>query len=184
MQAAALSGKFHYGVAFGEPEGLADKVENISATLVRHGFSYSGKDFITSGISGMSRAQQTLVKGEIAAPNNIYPESGLPSGDVLQRSILGTEHVAHILRAALSWTSASSGWSLSPPGICEALTVLLTERCPPLDVRPDSSSQHPTLLISCSAFCASHLPVRGIGSRSQGMGNSCYGSDVFLEWRP
>lgn len=52
LQAAALCGKFHYGVAFGEPEGLADKVEDISATLVRHGFSYSGKDFITSGISG------------------------------------------------------------------------------------------------------------------------------------
>ncbi|KAK9863933.1 hypothetical protein WJX84_006245 [Apatococcus fuscideae] len=51
-KAAALCGRFHYGVAFGEPEGLADRVEDISATLVQHGFSYSGKDFITSGISG------------------------------------------------------------------------------------------------------------------------------------
>ncbi len=51
-KAAVLSGRFHYGTAFGEPSGLADKVENISETLVHHGFSYSGKDYLTSGITG------------------------------------------------------------------------------------------------------------------------------------
>ncbi|KAG1669071.1 hypothetical protein FOA52_003989 [Chlamydomonas sp. UWO 241] len=45
-------GRFHYGTAFGEPSGLADKVEDISATLVEQGFSYSGKDMLTSGITG------------------------------------------------------------------------------------------------------------------------------------
>ncbi|GAX73919.1 hypothetical protein CEUSTIGMA_g1369.t1 [Chlamydomonas eustigma] len=51
-KAAVSSGRFHYGTAFGEPSGLADKVEDISATLVDHGFSYSGKDMLTSGITG------------------------------------------------------------------------------------------------------------------------------------
>ncbi|KAG2492788.1 hypothetical protein HYH03_008949 [Edaphochlamys debaryana] len=51
-KAAVQSGRFHYGTAFGEPSNLADKVEDISATLVRHGFSYSGKDWLTSGITG------------------------------------------------------------------------------------------------------------------------------------
>ncbi|KAK3187839.1 hypothetical protein Dsin_027400 [Dipteronia sinensis] len=44
--------RFHYGSAFGEPSGHADKVEAISETLVKHGFSYTGKDFIYSGITG------------------------------------------------------------------------------------------------------------------------------------
>ena len=35
--------------------GLADNTEAISATLVANGFNYSGKDFITSGITGASR---------------------------------------------------------------------------------------------------------------------------------
>ena len=51
-KAGVLSGRFHYGTAFGEEAGLADKVEDISATLVSQGFSYSGKDWITSGITG------------------------------------------------------------------------------------------------------------------------------------
>lgn len=51
-KAGVLCGKFHYGSAFGEPSGHADRVETISATLVKHGFSYSGKDFIYSGITG------------------------------------------------------------------------------------------------------------------------------------
>lgn len=54
-KAAVNSGRFHYGTAFGEPSGLADKVEDISATLVQHGFSYSGKDLLTSGITGAAR---------------------------------------------------------------------------------------------------------------------------------
>lgn len=52
-KAGVSSGKFHYGSAFGEPSGHADKVETISETLVKHGFSYTGKDFIYSGITGM-----------------------------------------------------------------------------------------------------------------------------------
>ncbi len=51
-KAAVLSGRFHYGTAFGEASGLADPVEAISATLVAQGFSYSGKDFVTSGTTG------------------------------------------------------------------------------------------------------------------------------------
>jgi DNA-directed RNA polymerase III subunit RPC2 len=51
-KAAVNSGRFCYGTAFGEPSNLADKVEDISATLVRHGFSYNGKDMLTSGITG------------------------------------------------------------------------------------------------------------------------------------
>ncbi len=31
-KAAVSSGRFHYGTAFGEPSGLADKVEDIDAT--------------------------------------------------------------------------------------------------------------------------------------------------------
>ncbi|XP_010536382.1 PREDICTED: DNA-directed RNA polymerase III subunit 2 [Tarenaya hassleriana] len=51
-KAGVSCGRFHYGSAFGEPSGHADKVENISETLVKHGFSYSGKDLIYSGITG------------------------------------------------------------------------------------------------------------------------------------
>ncbi|PIA61730.1 hypothetical protein AQUCO_00200015v1 [Aquilegia coerulea] len=51
-KAGVSCGRFHYGSAFGEPSGHADKVEDISKTLVRNGFSYSGKDFIYSGITG------------------------------------------------------------------------------------------------------------------------------------
>lgn len=40
-------GKFKYGTAFG-----GDQVEAVSEVLVRHGFSYSGKDMLTSGITG------------------------------------------------------------------------------------------------------------------------------------
>lgn len=52
-KAGVSCGKFHYGSAFGEPSGHAHKVEEISETLVNHGFSYNGKDFIYSGITGM-----------------------------------------------------------------------------------------------------------------------------------
>ncbi|OAY68534.1 DNA-directed RNA polymerase III subunit 2, partial [Ananas comosus] len=51
-KAGVSCGRFHYGSAFGEPSGHADKVEDISKTLVKHGFSYSGKDFLYSGITG------------------------------------------------------------------------------------------------------------------------------------
>lgn len=46
------TGKYNYGTAFGEPSGLATTVEDISESLVENGFSYSGKDFLTSGITG------------------------------------------------------------------------------------------------------------------------------------
>lgn len=48
-KAGVLSGKQEYGTAFG-----GSKVEDMGAELVRHGFSYSGKDFVTSGITGES----------------------------------------------------------------------------------------------------------------------------------
>ncbi|XP_043723209.1 DNA-directed RNA polymerase III subunit 2-like [Telopea speciosissima] len=51
-KAGVSSGRFHYGSAFGEPSGHADRVETISETLVNHGFSYNGKDFFYSGIKG------------------------------------------------------------------------------------------------------------------------------------
>ncbi|WCJ39192.1 DNA-directed RNA polymerase III subunit 2 [Euphorbia peplus] len=51
-KAGVSCGRFHYGSAFGEPSGHADRVEVISETLVKHGFNYSGKDFIYSGITG------------------------------------------------------------------------------------------------------------------------------------
>ncbi|KIY91386.1 DNA-directed RNA polymerase III subunit C2 [Monoraphidium neglectum] len=51
-KAAVLSGQWQYGTAFGEPSGLASKVDDISALLVEAGYSYHGKDFLTSGITG------------------------------------------------------------------------------------------------------------------------------------
>ncbi|KAF5811432.1 putative DNA-directed RNA polymerase [Helianthus annuus] len=51
-KAGVSCGKFHYGSAFGEPSGHADKVEDISETLVKHGFCYNGKDILYSGITG------------------------------------------------------------------------------------------------------------------------------------
>uniref|UniRef100_A0A0E0GNX9 DNA-directed RNA polymerase n=2 Tax=Oryza TaxID=4527 RepID=A0A0E0GNX9_ORYNI len=51
-KAGVSCGQFHYGSAFGEPSGNADKVEDISRTLVKHGFSYNGKDLLYSGILG------------------------------------------------------------------------------------------------------------------------------------
>ncbi|KAF8918335.1 hypothetical protein CPB85DRAFT_1281548 [Mucidula mucida] len=42
-----LCGKLQYGTAFG-----GSKVEDMSRILVEHGFSYAGKDMLTSGITG------------------------------------------------------------------------------------------------------------------------------------
>lgn len=63
-KAGVSNGKFHYGSAFGEPSGHADRVETISHTLVKHGFSYSGKDFLYSGITG-SPLQAYIFMGPI-----------------------------------------------------------------------------------------------------------------------
>jgi len=46
-KAGVLEGKFKYGTAFG-----GDKVEELSSILIKHGFSYGGKDYLTSGITG------------------------------------------------------------------------------------------------------------------------------------
>ena len=62
-KAAVCCGRFHYGTAFGEPSKLADKVEDISATLLQHGFSYSGKDFLTSGITGQADGRRGAPNG-------------------------------------------------------------------------------------------------------------------------
>ncbi|KAL1218047.1 DNA-directed RNA polymerase III subunit 2 [Cardamine amara subsp. amara] len=51
-KAGVSCGRFHYGSAFGERSGHADKVETISATLIANKFSYSGKDLLYSGLSG------------------------------------------------------------------------------------------------------------------------------------
>ena len=51
-KAAVHEGKPYYGSAFGEGSGHAHTVEEIGEALVRHGFSYHGKDFLTSGITG------------------------------------------------------------------------------------------------------------------------------------
>lgn len=48
-KAGVLAGKQEYGTAFG-----GSRVEDMGACLVKHGFSYSGKDFVTSGITGES----------------------------------------------------------------------------------------------------------------------------------
>ena len=48
-KAGILAGEMQYGTAFG-----GSKVEDMSDILVKNGFSYSGKDFLTSGISGES----------------------------------------------------------------------------------------------------------------------------------
>eukprot|EP00916_Digyalum_oweni_P014317 GHVL01023532.1.p1 GENE.GHVL01023532.1~~GHVL01023532.1.p1 ORF type:complete len:1163 (+),score=185.74 GHVL01023532.1:134-3622(+) len=46
-KSALIDGKFKYGTIFG-----GTKVEEISHILMAHGFSYSGKEYITSGVSG------------------------------------------------------------------------------------------------------------------------------------
>ncbi len=46
-KAGVLSGKLQYGTAFG-----GSKVEDMADILIGKGFSYSGKDFLTSGITG------------------------------------------------------------------------------------------------------------------------------------
>lgn len=48
-KAGVMSGELQYGTAFG-----GSKVEDMGDILVQHGFSYSGKDFMTSGITGES----------------------------------------------------------------------------------------------------------------------------------
>jgi len=51
-KAAVCTGKIHYGTAFGEKTGHADSIETISQELIEAGYSYSGKDFLCSGITG------------------------------------------------------------------------------------------------------------------------------------
>ncbi|KAI8909987.1 hypothetical protein DFJ77DRAFT_433179 [Powellomyces hirtus] len=46
-KAGVLAGELQYGTAFG-----GSKVEDMSNILVNNGFSYSGKDYVTSGITG------------------------------------------------------------------------------------------------------------------------------------
>lgn len=48
-KAGVLNGTLEYGTAFG-----GSKVDDMSKILVDNGFSYSGKDFVTSGITGES----------------------------------------------------------------------------------------------------------------------------------
>ncbi|KAL3881750.1 hypothetical protein ACJMK2_028145, partial [Sinanodonta woodiana] len=46
-KAGVLDGKFHYGTAFG-----GDKVTDLCEDLIKHGYNYMGKDYVTSGITG------------------------------------------------------------------------------------------------------------------------------------
>ena len=46
-KAGVLDGKFKYGTAF-----AGDKVNDCAEILVKHGFSYNGKDLLMSGVSG------------------------------------------------------------------------------------------------------------------------------------
>lgn len=64
LQAAVHEGRPFYGTAFGEPSGLADKVETIGEVLASHGFSYQGKDFLTSGEGLPSLASGFLLRSE------------------------------------------------------------------------------------------------------------------------
>ncbi|ORX62963.1 DNA-directed RNA polymerase III subunit RPC2 [Hesseltinella vesiculosa] len=46
-KAGVLAGQLQYGTAFG-----GSKVEDMSKILIENGFNYSGKDYVTSGITG------------------------------------------------------------------------------------------------------------------------------------
>lgn len=46
-KAGVLDGRFHYGTAFG-----GSKVKDVCEDLIRHGYNYQGKDYVTSGITG------------------------------------------------------------------------------------------------------------------------------------
>lgn len=46
-KAGSLQGEYHYGTAFS-----GDRVEDLSADLVRNGFDYGGKELLTSGTTG------------------------------------------------------------------------------------------------------------------------------------
>ncbi|XP_061415849.1 DNA-directed RNA polymerase III subunit RPC2 [Lethenteron reissneri] len=46
-KAGVLDGRFHYGTAFG-----GSRVRDVCEDLIRHGYNYQGKDFVTSGITG------------------------------------------------------------------------------------------------------------------------------------
>ena len=46
-KAGVLAGKLQYGTAFG-----GSKVEDMSKILIDKGFSYGGKDMLTSGVTG------------------------------------------------------------------------------------------------------------------------------------
>ncbi|KUJ08545.1 putative DNA-directed RNA polymerase III subunit RPC2 [Mollisia scopiformis] len=48
-KAGVLNGTLEYGTAFG-----GSKVDDMGQILINHGFNYSGKDFVTSGITGES----------------------------------------------------------------------------------------------------------------------------------
>ncbi|XP_053575638.1 DNA-directed RNA polymerase III subunit RPC2 [Bombina bombina] len=46
-KAGVLDGRFHYGTAFG-----GSKVKDVCEDLIRYGYNYLGKDYVTSGITG------------------------------------------------------------------------------------------------------------------------------------
>ena len=48
-KAGLARGKFEYGTAFG-----GSKIGDMSAALIEAGYSYEGKDYLTSGITGQA----------------------------------------------------------------------------------------------------------------------------------
>ena len=46
-KSGVFEGKFRYGTCFG-----GDQVVDVAEDLLKHGFNYLGKDFLTSGITG------------------------------------------------------------------------------------------------------------------------------------
>ncbi|KAG8579676.1 hypothetical protein GDO81_011000 [Engystomops pustulosus] len=46
-KAGVLDGRFHYGTAFG-----GSKVKDVCEDLIKYGYNYLGKDYVTSGITG------------------------------------------------------------------------------------------------------------------------------------
>jgi DNA-directed RNA polymerase III subunit RPC2 len=85
-KAGVLAGKFEYGTAFG-----GSKAEDMSRILVEHGFNYSGKDYLTSGISGQP-LEGYVFTGPIC---KCSPETGPGNENVLT--------MGHLVYQKLKW---------------------------------------------------------------------------------
>ncbi|KAJ0629173.1 putative DNA-directed RNA polymerase [Helianthus annuus] len=93
-KAAVSCGKFHYGSAFGEPSGHAHKVEDISETLVKHGFCYDGKDFLYSGLRVGEMERDCLIA---YGASNLAYERLMLSSDPFNAQVHPIRLIARIL---------------------------------------------------------------------------------------